>query len=448
MVNPGASVGGYCGPANGGLGAGWAVSQTDREASGMEHLLFLCHRLPYPPDKGDKIRSYQWLRWLCARYRVHLGAFIDDPRDRQHIAAVEALCADTCIRPLRPFQRVGRSVIALSSGQSLTVACYRDSALKRWVRRTLADVPVRAALVYSSGMAQYLRGRRDLHRVMDFVDVDSDKWRQYATAHRSPRGLIYRCEANRLAAIETGVAADFDASVLVSEPEARFFREKIASAGGNVQAIANGVDSKYWNPERAYPRPYPRSEKVVVFVGAMDYRANADGALWFARSVWPAIRDRYPAARFYIVGARPSRAVRELAGEPGIVVTGWVEDVRPYLAHAHVVAAPLRIARGIQNKVLEALAMGKALVATPEAYEGIGRFDALWGCVSAAPDVQAAEANRWLAERAPAWHPDVRAYVLEHHGWQRPLEQLGRLLDAGWSSGSPEAVSVLRAREA
>lgn len=411
----------------------------------VEDLLFLCHRLPYPPDKGDKIRSYHWLRYLSERYRVHLGTFVDDRRDRVHIDLVTALCADACIRPLGSLRARIRASSGLLGRQPLTVACYRDPVLQRWVRHTLAEGAVRAALVFSSGMATYLQGRKGLYRVMDFVDVDSDKWRQYAASKRGFGRLLYRREAERLAEFECSVAEEFEASILVSEEEAHFFRDRIAAAPGKVHAVPNGVDSRYWDPERDYPNPYPESARSVVFAGAMDYWANAQGACWFAREVWPRVRAACSEARFYVVGARPSRAVRNLAREPSIAVTGRVDDVRPYLAHAHLVAAPLLIARGVQNKVLEALAMGKALVATPQAYAGIERFGALRGCVSGAADEQAREICRWLDQPSPHWFSDVREYVVERYDWKLSLQSLGGLLGAEYSEHVSDHAAVLGA---
>jgi len=261
-----------------------------------------------------------------------------------------------------------------------------------------------------------------LRRVMDFVDVDSDKWRQYAQANRGLTRLIYQREARRLAAFERMVATQFDASVLVSEAEAAFFRRQVPAAAGEIHGIPNGVDGEYWDPQRVYPNPYSPGERAVVFVGAMDYRANVHAAQWFVREVWPRIFAQQPDARFYLVGSKPSAAVRALGQVAGVTVTGRVEDVRPWLAHAHAVAAPLRIARGIQNKVLEALAMEKVLLATPAAWEGIEDFPGRQGCIDESPAVMATEALRWLDAPQVARVPAARAMVLAHHDWVRNLD--------------------------
>lgn len=404
----------------------------------MRSVLFLCHRLPWPPSKGDKIRSYHVLRRLAEHYRVYLGAFVDDPADWQYLESVETLCAEVCVRPLPRWSVRWRALASLMRGEALTVGVYRDRVMRRWIEGLLAERKLDLALCYSSGVAPFVMAQPQLRRVMDFVDVDSDKWRQYAQAHHGLTRMIYRREARRLADFERTVAAQFDASVLVSEAEAAFFRQQVPATAGKVHGIPNGVDCEYWDPQRACANPYQPGERAVVFVGAMDYRANVHAAQWFAREVWPRIYARCRDARFYIVGSRPTAAVRALRQLAGITVMGRVEDVRPYLAHAHAVAAPLRIARGIQNKVLEALAMEKVLLATPEAWEGIEDFAGRQGCISDSPEVMAAEAVHWLDTPQLARAPAARAMVLSRYGWKRNLDTYERVL----GNAQPGAASI------
>jgi sugar transferase (PEP-CTERM/EpsH1 system associated) len=414
----------------------------------MQSILFLCHRLPWPPDKGDKIRSYRVLRRLAERYRVYLGTFVDDPDDWRHLPAVESLCAGVCARPLTPARTRWRALGALVRGEPITVGAYRDRELRSWVERVLADQKPALALCCSSGVASFVLRHAELRRVMDFVDVDSDKWRQYAQAQGGAIGLIYRREARRLAEFERKIAAQFDASILVSEREAAFFRQQVPEACHKVQGIPNGVDADYWDPRRDYPDPYRAGERSVVFVGAMDYRANVHAAEWFAREVWPRILPDRPDARFYIVGSKPTAAVRALGELSGIHVTGRVEDVRPYLAHAHAVVAPLRIARGIQNKVLEALAMEKVVLATPEAWEGIDDFEGRLGCVDAAPGSLAAEAVGWLDLPQPVRAPAARAWVRAHHDWARNLDAYESSLGNARPGSVPSITGLVSGAEA
>jgi sugar transferase (PEP-CTERM/EpsH1 system associated) len=395
----------------------------------VRSVLFLCHRLPWPPSKGDKIRSYHVLRRLAQHYRVYLGAFVDVAADWRYLAAVQELCADVCVRPLTRWQTQRRALASLARGEPLTVGVYRDSVLQRWVEGLLADRKVDLAVCYSSGVAPLVMAHPQLPRVMDFVDVDSDKWRQYAQAHHGLKRLIYRREARQLAQFESAVAAQFDASVLVSESEATFFRQKVPEAAGKIHGIPNGVDGDYWDPRRTYANPYGQGERAVVFVGAMDYRANVHAAQWFAREVWPQVLAQCPDARFYIVGSNPAAAVHALGEMTGITVTGRVEDVRPWLAHAHAVAAPLRIARGIQNKVLEALAMEKVILATPEAWEGIDDFEGRLGCVTASHELMAEEAVRWLQVPQIGRVAQARAMVMSRFDWVRNLDTYEAVLD-------------------
>jgi sugar transferase (PEP-CTERM/EpsH1 system associated) len=337
----------------------------------VEDLLLLIHRMPYPPNKGDKIRSYHLLKHLAKHYRVHLATFVDDPDDWQHVPVVEALCASSHFARMNPLLSRVKSLGALLKNRSLSLEYYRDAGLARWVRDTVAKNRIERVLVFSSAMAQYADPYRGARRVVDFVDVDSDKWRQYAEKKSFPMNLLYRYEADQLLRYERQVARDFDASLFVSAPEADLFRQLAPESTAKIGHFNNGVDTDYFSPEQAYTSPYAAGERALVFTGAMDYWPNVDAVQWFAADVFPPLRARFPELRFYIVGARPAPAVQALAQQDGVVVTGTVPDVRPYIAHAAVAVAPLRIARGIQNKVLEAMAMARAVVVSPQALEGI-----------------------------------------------------------------------------
>jgi sugar transferase (PEP-CTERM/EpsH1 system associated) len=337
----------------------------------VEDLLLLIHRIPYPPNKGDKIRSYHLLKHLAAHYRVHLATFVDDPDDWQYVPHVEALCASSHFARMNPLAARAKSLIALLKNRSLSLEYYRDPKMARWVRDTVARHKIERVLVFSSAMAQYADACPQARRVVDFCDVDSDKWRQYADKKSFPMSWLYRYEANQLLRYERQVARDYDASLFVSAPEADLFRQLAPESTAKIGHFNNGVDTDYFSPELAHASPYAAGERALVFTGAMDYWPNVDAVEWFARDVFPELRARFADLRFYIVGARPSPAVQALAEQAGVVVTGTVPDVRPYIAHAAVAVAPLRIARGIQNKVLEAMAMARAVVVSPQALEGI-----------------------------------------------------------------------------
>jgi sugar transferase (PEP-CTERM/EpsH1 system associated) len=339
----------------------------------VDELLFLTHRIPYPPNKGDKLRSFNLLKQLQRSYRVHVGAFIDDEDDWHYIDALRQMAGECYFARLTPWRAKLRSLPALFGGTPLSLPYYRDRALQKWIDCLLSKRPVRRAVVYSGAMAQYLDGTayRHLRRIIDFVDVDSDKWQQYAAAQTWPMNWVYRREARTLLSYERRMASTMDASVFVSAIEAELFKRLAPEVAGRVWDIHNGVDVDYFDPSQDYPQPYEADEKTIVFTGAMDYWANVDAVTWFARNIFPAVRQRVAAAHFYIVGARPSKVVFKLAELPGVKITGAVRDIRPYLAHAHVAVAPMRIARGVQNKVLEAMSMAKSVVVTSQALDGI-----------------------------------------------------------------------------
>ena len=398
----------------------------------MHELLFLAHRIPYPPNKGDKIRSWNELLHLTSRYRVHLGCFVDDEEDWQYVPFLRALCGETLFAPLRRTKALARCVPGLINGTPLTLRYYRDPDMSRWVDDIIARRRLERVFVFSSAMAQYVRadGPR-LRRVIDFVDVDSDKWRQYAERKSWPLSRIYRRESLALLAVERAVAAGFDASLFVSRHEADLFRSLSPETADKVRHVNNGVDIRFFTPEGSYDDPYVGTGPVVAFTGAMNYWANVDAVEWFVHNVFRAVRARFPKVRFFIVGARPSPAVLRLAQEPGVVVTGRVPDIRPYLAFATVVVAPLRVARGTQNKVLEAMAMAKPVVATPQALEGLGAAPGREILVAeGADDFATAVAGLLEASddgRAAMGRP-ARAHVVAHHDWDSELSCLEDVL--------------------
>ena len=393
----------------------------------MEDLLLLVHRLPYPPNKGDKIRSWHLLKHLARRYRVHLATFVDDEDDWQHVPAVQAVCASSHCARLNPRAARLRSLGALLANRALSIDYYRDAGLRRWVEQTMRARAIRRIVVFSSPMAQFAEPYASARRVVDLCDVDSDKWRQYAEKKPWPASLLYRYEASRLLRYERHIAATTDASLLVSAPEAELFRSLAPESAARIGWFSNGVDTAYFAPG-AFANPYAPGERALVFCGAMDYWPNVDAVQWFVQHVLPALQG----VRFYIVGARPAPGVLALAAQPNVVVTGTVPDVRPYVQHAALSVAPLRVARGIQNKVLEAMAMAKTVVLTPQALEGI---DAAVGREL----LLAADAAQTIAAitTALAGPPEAlsgigaaaRARVEASYSWDARLAPLDALID-------------------
>lgn len=395
----------------------------------MRDLIMLTHRLPYPPDKGDKIRSFHWLAGLSVHYRVHLGTFIDDVADRRHILEVSRYCSSIKVVQLGRQATLRAGLSALVRREPISVSMYRNTKLGRWVDALCDRYDIIAALAFSSGVGPYLQrpGLQHARRVLDFVDVDSDKWRQYAARSAWPRSWLYDREARLLARAEASLANWLDAGVLVSVDEAALFASRI-SPGHQIEVIANGVDGVYFDPAQVFDNPYS-DERVVVFTGAMDYSANVDAVTWFARHVWPRLKSMVPDLVFYIVGSNPTRAVRRLTAATGIRVTGRVPDIRPFIAHASVAVAPLRIARGIQNKVLEALAMDRPIVATPQAVEGLPEIACCLDSITEDATVMARIISRLLAGDSRIEVGMRRARVLANYGWTPAVDRLRALLD-------------------
>ncbi|MBS1229928.1 MAG: sugar transferase [Proteobacteria bacterium] len=397
----------------------------------MSNLLYLVHRLPYPPNKGDKVRSYHLLKHLASRHRVFLGTFIDDPVDEAYVDKLRPYCADLHIARLSPRSARLRSLSGLLGNEALTLPYYRNGGLQRWVDRTLREHRIDAAVIFSSAMAQYVRAVPQLPTLVDFVDVDSAKWTQYAPEHRWPLSWLYRREGRRLLAFEREVAARAQHSFFVTDNEAELFLGSAPESRARVSAMCNGVDAEYFSPEHALASPYAAGEIPLVFTGAMDYWPNIDAVSWFAGEIFPLLRARRPGLRFYIVGRSPTPAVSALAGDD-VHVTGSVDDVRPYLQHAALVVAPLRLARGIQNKVLEAMAMGQAVVASQQC---AGAVDAVpgWDFLTAGSvDDYVHEIESLLAdpERAATIGLAARAQVVARYSWAAHLAGIDCFLDA------------------
>ena len=343
----------------------------------MGDILFLSQRIPYPPDKGDKIRSYRALLHLGEHRRIHLGTFIDDPDDFRHIPVMENICESVHIAKLNPLVARLKSLKALLTGAPLSLPYFYNKALEKWITTTLDTHDIDAIFVFSSAMAQYvLNLKRKPQRVlMDFVDVDSEKFRQYALERGFLARFVYGREGKKLLAFDRQVAAHTDASFFVSEAEADLFRRLAPEASAKTFGLSNGIDTDYFDPSKV---TVPQADLSaygpgpnIIFTGRMDYKPNVDAVCWFTRNVLPALLTEKPQVRFIIAGAAPTPAVMALAANPAVQVTGRVDDMRPWLAHADLAVAPMAIGRGIQNKVLEAAAMARPVLTTPEGLAGI-----------------------------------------------------------------------------
>ncbi len=337
----------------------------------MRDLLFISHRIPWPLNKGEKIRGWNLIQHLAPKYRIHLGCVVDDPLDMAHVAKMQTVCASVGAFPIDKRTQKLRAALQARPGRPLMPDFYYAPALQRWVDDTMARTKMDVLYIYSVAMAPYAIKLDHPCKILDAQDIDSEKWAEYAVGAKFPMRLVWSREARNLLAYERRAAAACNWTFFVSQPEADRFAELAPEIAGRVAAVENGVDLQRFSPEQFYPSPFTDPAPRVVFTGNMDYWPNADAAIWFAHEVMPLLRARVPGATFWAVGANPTPAVRALAALDGVSVTGRVDDVRPYVAHASVIVCPLRIARGIQNKVLEGMAMGRPVVASPGAFEGV-----------------------------------------------------------------------------
>lgn len=400
--------------------------------SSKEPLLFLCHRIPFPPNKGDKIRSFNILKKLSEQYDVHLGCFIDDQFDKQYVSGLHKHC--TTIFHLDQHKTMAKikGLTGFLTNKPITLPYYFDKRMQQWTNRTIAQHKIEKVFVYSSSMAQYVQGKgvqgddyQALERVIDFVDVDSDKWRQYAEKKTGIAKWFFNREYRLLAREENTICAEFTHSLFVSPDEAKLFNNnQPQEQQSKVHGVLNGVDVNFFNPEASFSEEsLVPNVPFISFTGAMDYWANVDAVLWFVEQVWPLILIKKPKAIFCIVGGNPSSEVMALVkSTKGIVVTGRVHDVRPFIDKAQCVVAPLQIARGIQNKVLEAMSMNKAIVVTTMAMEGINAQQSN-GVVITDDSKAYAQACLALLDEQPKKLKN-REWILEHFTWQQTLQPL------------------------
>ena len=406
--------------------------------SNTPSILFLAHRVPYPLDKGERIRVFHALKFLSRRAEIHLACLADEPVSEDSLAQLRAVCRQVAVVQNNGASRWMRAAGSILVGRTATEGAFHSPALIDLLRRWTDEKQFHAVMVSSSGMVPYwsLPKLRELPAVVDLIDVDSQKWFDYAAASRFPNSWLYRTEGRRLRRLEQRLPASTRAVTLVSKAETQLYRSFCHP--GTVRTIPCGVDLDYF-------RPAPDSAiPLCVFVGALNYRPNVDGVRSFCREVWPEIRRRRADARLRLVGRRPTRAVRALGRLPGVEVVGQVADIRPHLAESALAIVPLQIARGVQTKVIEAMAMGKSVVASAPSLIGLD--------AQAGTDLLVAQnATEWAetvlrvlnkARLRKALGAAARRYVENHHRWEICLGPLAEILGLAVRTGqepSPES---------
>jgi polysaccharide biosynthesis protein PslH len=390
-------------------------------------VLMITHRTPYPPDKGDRIRTYQLLRFMAERAAVDLASLADEPVDKETEAVLCRLAEQVELVPVNSYTRWVRAALSLGRGRSATEGLFASRELIRIVDRWCEANSYDLIVVVCSSMAQFLPKHTNgqMTKLIDLIDVDSQKWFDYASKSFGLKRAFYQLEGRRVRALESKLQRRFDHVALTTLDEVECFREFCPD--GDVLVLPNGVDYDYYHPNY----DVVEAPNTCVFVGALDYRPNVEGVEWFCNVVWPQIVKSRPAARFAIVGRRPVESVCRLAGRTGIQVIADVADVRPHLWNAAVVVAPLQIARGVQNKVLEAMASGKAALVSPEALTGLTAKDGQELCV-------ARSAAQWQSMLQQLFDDGVkrsrlgasaRRHVVQHHRWDNCLLPLATIVN-------------------
>ncbi|MFN3988884.1 MAG: TIGR03087 family PEP-CTERM/XrtA system glycosyltransferase [Erythrobacter sp.] len=398
---------------------------------GGEEILFLAHRVPFPPNRGDKIRAHHLLKALVRIAPVHVGCLTESAEDHAGIADLARIAASHCA-PSRSKPLVLAGLEAVAKGKPVSLTAFHSPTLARWVRDTIARRPIGAVVVFSGQMGQYVPADYRGRVIIDLCDVDSAKFAQYAA--NGERVWLNAREARLLAREEERLGARSDATLLISEAEAALYRAGLGNPQDvNLQVIGNGIDAAFFDPDKSAPLAQiaARAGPHFTFTGQMDYRPNEQAAIWAIEHLLPALRAHWAGAEIHIVGRNPTPALLAMKDRAGATIWGEVPDVRPFIAASHAVIAPLMIARGVQNKVLEAMAMARPVLLTPEAATGIAAQDGThWLIAPADPAAMAARAAPLLdtPTAAAAMGMAARRFVLDHHAWDAMLAPLAHLL--------------------
>jgi len=394
----------------------------------MRDLIFISHRIPWPLNKGEKIRAWNIIQYLRPKFRIHLGCVIDDPADMAHIAHMQTVCETVGAFPInRTLQKI-KALAHLRPGRPLMPDFYHSAALQKWVDATLTRTRMDVIYIYSVAMAPYVLELAHACKILDAQDVDSEKWAEYARSASFPMNLVWWRESRTLLAYERRAAAACEWSFFVSEPEAACFQRLAPESAHKIVPVECGVDLARFSPDQEFPSPFHTSGPSLVLTGNMDYWPNADAALWFAQDIMPVLRRKRPDIQFWVVGANPGADVQRLATLPGVHVTGRVADVRPYVAHAAAVVCPLRIARGIQNKVLEGMAMGKPVIASPAAFEGVRAEAGIALLVADGIEDFVEKITQILNGQHPSLGAEARAAMERGYPWTAVLSKLDTYL--------------------
>lgn len=337
-------------------------------------ILYLSHRVPFPPNKGEKIRTFHQIEYLLQKgHDVTVISPYEESAELPYFNELKSQYGVN-VHSFRLPPKLFRLMSGFVQGKALSVANFSSADLQKGLDQLLDEHEFSALVCTASSMAEYVFNseakaikNRKLSLFMDFMDLDSDKWRQYAQRSSLPMKLLYTRERNLISTLEVKVAAIFNACFFITETEVALFKQG-APHVGDICAIENGIDTVGFSPPEV---PRLRESPILLFTGVMNYSPNVDAVLWFVKNVWKDIVQKWPTAEFIVAGMDPTEKIIALGNMRGITVTGFVDDIKPYFNRANVFVAPFRIARGVQNKVLQAFACGLPVISTPMGAEGI-----------------------------------------------------------------------------
>ena len=388
-------------------------------------MFFICQRVPFPPDRGDKITTFNEIRHLSTKHEVHVFCLADGRPDLDNIPGLRRYAQSVTAVPLLGSKSKLRALKAMFTGEPLSVSAFNEAELHEAIRRQFTELRPDLIMVYSCNVAQYAEHFPQVPRIMQFAELDSSRWGQFARRSRLPLRWVYAVEQQRFFAYERQIARTFSHALVCTAAEQRDFERLIP--GVPVSLVGNGVDLDYFRSKGIAKRP-----GSIVFTGVMDYFPNVDAVVWFCDKVLPIVQQQVPEAALTICGSRPTAAVRRLAKRRGVTVTGRVPDTRPYLDGAEVFVAPMRMARGIQNKLLEALAMGLPCVASEAAAAGTVVPGGLGILATGDPDEFALHVVRLLRDGAfrATMAGRARAAAELNYRWDVQLACLDRVIAA------------------
>jgi hypothetical protein len=396
-------------------------------------ILYVCHRFPYPPKRGGKIRPFNMIRHLAQSHEVVVCSLARSREEAEEGAGIAPYCAEFHVATVDDRMQTLRMIATLPTPITASAAYFHSTRLARTIRRLLGERRFDLIFVHCSSVAHYVAHVRDVPKILDFGDMDSQKWFEYANYKPFPLSLGYRWEGWRLQAEERRLARKFDFCTATTRAE----WETLTSYGVDTPSdwFPNGVDAQVFTPS---PEPY--DPDAICFIGRMDYYPNQHGMFWFCERVLPLLRERRPGVKLAIVGADPPPAVRKLGELPGVTVTGSVPKVQPYATRSALTVAPLAIARGTQNKILEAMAMGVPVVASRVAAGGVDAVAGEHLLVADTPEQYRDAILRVLEDPAERARLAVagRARVLSHHAWSSSMKRLDAIIDRCLAEFAPD----------